>query len=191
MNIKYKDDYELVDKYIQGNEEAGRILYAQIYEAVKNFIYNRTNKSPLTESNKEDIIMETFETSIRLLNRYTGESKFLTFVIGIAKNKIREYYKKLKVETENVINNNDEIYMKQLQKNPIDVIVDKEKNELINKAINSLSPEYMQIIRLRSYNNVPYKDISKITGKSISALESLFRRAIKKLKKILIEFDVF
>ena len=189
VNIKYKTDYELVHRYIKGDEEAGRILYKQIYELSKCYIFSRTKDSSLTFQTKEDILMESMKKSIELMDRYNGESKFSTFVIGIVKNKIREHYRILNNKKEDLIG--DEVYNIKQHDTTIKEIIDKEKLELLNKAIDSLSEKHKSIIQLRLFNNVPYKTISIMFEKSVPALESLHRRALKKLKEKLKEFDVF
>ena len=64
----------------------------------------------------------------------------------------------------------------------------KERNEILYKAINQLPEAQKIVFTLHKVDDLSYKEVSEITEKSISSIESLLFRARKNLKKILTEF---
>lgn len=94
--INYIYDYNLAHKYACGNNEAGEILYSTVYDALRKFVFSRTNNSKLSETQKEEIIGDSFLRSIEKINLYNGKSAFRNFVIGIASNIIKEKFRETK-----------------------------------------------------------------------------------------------
>lgn len=187
-DIKYKDDYALAHKYLCGDREAGYILYASVFDFVKFFIYSRTKSDNINEEDREDILSETLKTSIETLDRYSGTSKFCTFVIGIANNKIKEKIRSKgkivskEIHIENEIESIDIINL--YSKDPLIILIDKEEREDLRDAINQLSDNHKQVIQLRM-NGMKSKEIAKMTGQSADAVDSMYARALKSLKNII------
>lgn len=194
MIIIFKDDYDLVDQYLNDDENAGEKLYFQVMDKLRKYICKSTSTSSLSEEEKEDILSETLVTSVERLKRYNGESAFLTFVVGICKNiimrKYSQHMKQAKIisidqfESEEDIELFEEIIADdQPNKNPLKVLLEKEEVQLIHAALASLSKDHQQIISLRIFNRTPVKDIAAFSGKSVAAIDSLYRRAIENFTK--------
>ena len=179
-NIKYKNDYNLVHRYLCGDEEAGRILYADVYIFIRSSIYKLTKTSIFSDEDREDILQDTLMTSIEKLDIYNGTSKFSTFLYGIARNKIKERLrsKKLDLDIEEYY---DDLGV--VNKDPLSIIIEKEKKLAIVKAMDSLSENHKQVIRFK-FNGMSTKDIALLSNKSEEAIDSMYRRALKSLKKI-------
>jgi len=65
-----------------------------------------------------------------------------------------------------------------------DIIMDlekKEKLEIIEKLLLKLPPKQREVFILRNYDNLPYEEISKITGKSVGGLKANYFQAVKKM----------
>ena len=90
VNDKYIEDYNMVHKYLLGNDEAGKELYSKTYPIVKRYIANNKNSNYISEEDKEDILDDAMMESVRKLEYYNGTSAFSTYVCGIACNKILE-----------------------------------------------------------------------------------------------------
>lgn len=194
MTIIHKDDYDLVDQYLNDDENAGEKLYFQVMDKLRKYICKNTNTSSLSESEKEDILSETLLISVERLKRYNGESSFLTFVVGICKNiimrKYSQHMKQAKIisidqfESEEDVTLFEEIIADdQPNKNPLKVLLEKEEVQLIHEALGLLSQDHQQIIRLRIFNRTPVKVIAALSGENIAAIDSLYRRAIENFKK--------
>ncbi len=193
MNVKHPNDYNLVDRYLCDDEAAGNELYSYVIPRVKKFIFAQTKGSTLSRADKEDILMNSLRTSIEKLSSYNGSSSFLTFVIGIAKNKILQATKsvshQISIEPaiiEQLIDQDDGFFAtsnKGLGENPLGILIRKEEVIAFEEAYNKLKPEYQQIIRFRLFNKVSVKEVSKITGQSEDSIDAMYRRALKKYRE--------
>lgn len=187
------NDYKLLNNFITGDEESGKQLYSVIEKGVRNFIWQETRTSILTEQDKEDIYEDTLMQSIepKTALKYNGTTSFYVFVVGIAKNKIREKYRevqksqKMTISTE-VAEDLCDIYTR----DPVWAVIEKEEIEQrkkdINRAVNlleELKEEHQQVIKMKLFNQVSTKRISEITGESANNIDCRYRYAIKSLRK--------
>ena len=192
-DITYLDDYKLVDEYISGNTDSGKILYAKVYEKLPGYVYNYTAKSILTEEDRDEIIEETLVESVEKICKYNGKCQFTTFVLGFAKNKCREKIRKnnnitvIEIDEEKIADEDYNYY----NQDPAIIIIKKEEIEKINMAMNKLQTEDKQIIQLRAIKGITAKKIGELTGENIEAIYSRYRRAVKKFKKIMKKCDQF
>lgn len=187
MAIKCPEDFELVDKYLSGDKEAGNRLYINAYSILRYYIYNKVKGSILNEDDKEDLMFNVLKTSIEKLNTYDGSCKFSTFVISIANLKIKEAYR----EKSKLVNKEESVYNVEeyfidvedyYNKNPLDVIIDNEKSEALINSLHSLDKEYQVILKLK-ISGKKTKEIAEMFEKSEDAIDSMYRRAIIAWKK--------
>ncbi|HML68283.1 MAG TPA: sigma-70 family RNA polymerase sigma factor [Clostridia bacterium] len=193
MNIKWQTDFNLVDRYLCGDEAAGNELYSNVIPRVKKYIFAQIKGSSLSPADTEDILMNTLRTSIEKLSSYNGSSSFLTFVIGIARNKVLQATKSDShpISTEPALIeqliDQDSAFIstsnKGLGENPLGILIRKEAILAFEEAYKNLKPEYQQIIRFRLFNKVSVKEISKITGQSEDSIDAMYRRALKKYRE--------
>ncbi|MEG0835433.1 MAG: sigma-70 family RNA polymerase sigma factor [Christensenellaceae bacterium] len=183
---KCEGDFYAVGRYIEGDRDAGEELFASAFPIVQGFVYKST-KSDLcfSSTDKEDIVSESLVRSVDKLHLYNGSCAFSTFAVGCAKHVILEFRKKKGKEQAKIISIDELINTSSVEKfgeNPIKIVIDREKSEAIIKAIEMLSPDYKQLITLRLLNEMPFKQIVELSGKSEDAVDSMFRRAIKSFK---------
>lgn len=186
--IKYLEDYKLVDEYLCGNRESGKKLYEKLFEGdvLKKYIYKRTSKSVLSIEDKEEIFEETLKVSVEKLDKYNGKSEFKNFVIGIAENKCKEKIRKVSnskiVEFDDTkIEYLDDSYY---NLDPAVIVIKKEEAEKIKRVLSELPAEDKQIIQLRIINGVKPNTISELIGEDVEDVYYRCRQAIKKFKKI-------
>ncbi len=179
--VKHSEDYTLLDKYLSGDRESGEKLFSNAYPSIKRYVFSCTKgDSFLSESDKEDIISESMMRAITNQHLYNGSSKFQTFIIGYSKNIILEKRRKRAKESKNVISIDDTMSIESI--NPINIIIKKEKLETLQEALNMLSEDQRTILVLRIFNDMPFKQVAILVGKSEDAVDSLFRRAIVSFK---------
>ena len=193
--VMHFEDRILVHNYLTGDREAGRVLYENTYMPLLCFI-KKQSKNALSTADCEEIVSETMVRSVELLDRFTGGCTFYTFLCGIAKNVIREHFRKSGREVptdfclfpEEESKNSLTSYLSEYSILPEEYVIRKEDIERVSRSFEQLRcehQEYYDIIQLRLINKVPYATISKLSGESVDALESRYRRALSALKKIL------
>lgn len=180
-------DCKLVHRYLQGDRESGRILYAKSYPYVQKFIAGRLKKS-IDDSDVNDAVQETMMRSVQKLHMFRADAKFTTWLCKFANNVILELYRKKGKENKNIDIDSlgsNESHINLYGHNPVEIIIDQERKDCLEGSINQLNPEYREIVILRIYNKVKMKQISALTRESVASLDSRFRRAKKSLKEII------
>lgn len=180
--VKYPEEFALLDKYLCGDKKAGEELFGSAYPSVKKYVFACTKSDTvLSESDKEDIISEAMMRAIDNQYTYNGSSKFQTFIIGYVKNIILEQRRKKAKELTKIVSSADMLKLEGigLFDNPLKVIVKKEQLEAVQQALNLLPEEQRTVLILRIFNDMPFKQLASLVGKSDDAVDSLFRKSIR------------
>lgn len=189
MSIQLLSDNELVKMYMGGREDALAVLVKRHKRRVFSYIYLITKNKPLTE----DIFQETFFKVIQTLKRqqYSEEGKFLPWILRIAKNLIIDHFRKVKKmpSISKVTNEEGE------EVNIFDIIpetdVRKEAEETrlfkqaIRSVINQLPADQREVVVMRTYYDMSFKEIADITNVSINTSLGRMRYALINLKKMM------
>ncbi|APD07681.1 hypothetical protein UJ101_02180 [Flavobacteriaceae bacterium UJ101] len=190
-NIK---DQVLVRDYMDGDEKALQELLIRHKSAVYNFIYSKLYNKELAE----DIFQDTFIKVIHnlKLKKYNEKGKFLPWVMRIAHNLVIDYFRKnnrfRKVEFKNSEDDDFDIF-KILGNNEdsieTTIIKDQILNDL-NQVLIYLPEDQREVIRLRFYMGLSFKEISEDTGVSINTALGRMRYALINLRKIIDEKNI-
>lgn len=182
--VKCPEELALLHKYLCGDKRAGEELFGSAYPSVKKYVFACTKSDTvLSESDKEDIIAEAMIRAIDKQHLYNGNSKFQTFIIGFVNNIILEQRRKKTKETK-IISINDVLSIESIDffDNPLKVIIKKEQLEVMQQALNMLPENQKTILELRIFNEMPFKQVASLVGKSDDAVDSLYYRSIKAFK---------
>lgn len=181
-------DYALIQGWLSGNSISGEKLLSDNYEKVLRFVaFSFDKHTENFQETIEDVTEEAFTRAFSKIQYYNGSCSFYTWVCGYAKNcikeKLRTIYKELNHvqfidELDCFENNGFDDY-----DDPEEAICQKEEYEAVRTAFFSLQDDYKEIIYFRLIKGLKYNEISDLSGKSVDNLESLFRRALKALKK--------
>lgn len=180
VDVIHTEDYKNADLLLKGDKEAARALFKPAYETVRRFAYRLVAEEKIRAADADDIIAETMRRCFERISTYNGKSKFSVWAAGIAKNVVLELLRKNKIDE---LVGDEKLDMAIFGKDPLSIVLEKEKRQILEKAKKSLSSEHRDVIQLRFYNGWKIKQIAEILGKSEDATESLCRRALKALKK--------
>lgn len=195
MSMLMLSDNELVKLYMNGNEESLAVLVKRHKRRIYSYIYLIVRNKTLAE----DIFQETFFKVIQTLKReqYNEEGKFLPWILRIAKNLIIDHFRKAKkmpgIST--VINDEGE------ETNIFDIIPESDNSSkapeelkqfklMIRNVINELPPDQREVVIMRTYYDMSFKEIAELTNVSINTSLGRMRYALINLKKILEERNV-
>ncbi|GGW25988.1 RNA polymerase sigma factor [Arenibacter certesii] len=180
-----KDDSVLVKDYINGNEKSLEILINRHNQRISSFIYSKVLDRDVTE----DIFQDTFIKVIRTLKKgsYSEEGKFLPWVMRIAHNLVIDHFRRNKRMPKFEGNEDFNIFSvigddklnveKQLIKDQID--------SDLNKLIDELPEDQKEVLLMRIYKDMSFKEISENTGVSINTALGRMRYALINLRKII------
>jgi RNA polymerase sigma-70 factor (ECF subfamily) len=195
MSMLFLNDNELVKLYMSGNEESLSVLVQHHKRRIFSYIYMITRNKVLTE----DIFQETFFKVIQTLKKeqYNEEGKFLPWILRIAKNLIIDHFRKVKKmpSISSVINDEGE------ETSIFDIIPDNTESskdtvesralkKQIRSIVNDLPKDQKEVVILRTYYDMSFKDIAEVTNVSINTSLGRMRYALINLKKILEERNV-
>ncbi len=176
-------DAILIDQYISGNEEALSQLITRHQSKLFGFIYSKINDRDVAD----DIFQDTFIKVIHTLKNknYNEEGKFLPWVMRIAHNLIIDYFRKnnrmpMQRETEeySVFN-----YMIDNSLNMESFMIASQIEVDIQKLIETLPDDQREVVSLRIYQDMSFKEIAEITGVSINTALGRMRYALLNLRK--------
>ncbi|TLP79733.1 RNA polymerase sigma factor [Maribacter sp. ACAM166] len=178
------EDSQLVKQYIQGDERAIEALINRHNSRLTGFIYSKVGDRELTE----DIFQDTFMKVIRTLKKgaYNEEGKFLPWVMRIAHNLIIDYFRK---HNRMPMYNSKESYniFSLLGDDKLDaerqLIKEQIDSDLI-KIIKELPEDQQEVLEMRIYKDMSFKEISNNTGVSINTALGRMRYALINLRKL-------
>lgn len=184
-SIQQKTDSELLKEYVTGKETALAVLVNRHQSKIYSFIYSKIPDREVCD----DVFQETFLKVIKTLKTkgYNEEGKFLSWVLRIAHNLVIDYFrlnKKMPMmrETENYsplnhLKDNANTIEKQL--------IDLQINEDVRKIVNILPEDQREVIKMRYYEDLSFKEISEQTGVSINTALGRMRYAIINIRKLI------
>lgn len=184
--LKKMTDNELVDLYAKGCNEAFDVLLFRYKNKVYSYIYFIVRNREIAE----DIFQDTF---IRVINtikqgRYTDSGKFVAWVNRIAHNLIIDYFRNEK--NENTISNDDsedfDLFnnCKYSDTTIEDNIIENQVYADVQKLVDILPESQREVIKMRYYEGLSFKDIADKTNVSINTALGRMRYALMNIRKI-------
>ena len=178
-------DALLVKQYIDGNENALAILIERHQSKIYGFIYSKVQDSDVAD----DVFQDVFIKVIRTLKgkHYNEEGKFLPWVMRIAHNLVIDTFRREKKmplyrETEefsifSILSDNTPTIESQM-------ITEQVENDLL-RLVKELPDDQRQVLEMRIYDDLSFKEIADMTGVSINTALGRMRYALLNLRKII------
>ena len=154
-----------------------------------NDVYGFQLKRTENENDAEDITIQTFSKAFDKIHTYDEKYVFKTWLIAISKNIHIDLIRKHKSSINSKINNkeDDTIYaIPDESPTPEDKIIREQNLVKLLKDIKKLKPHYQEVINLRYFQELSYKDISKELDEPMNNVKVKLLRAKKLLAQILI-----
>ncbi|WP_372948793.1 RNA polymerase sigma factor [Mariniphaga sp.] len=182
------NDNELVQRFIEGDQNSLEILIHRHKSRVYSYILLIVKNQELAE----DIFQETFIKVIRSLKRgkYVENGKFVSWVLRISHNLIIDHFRKEKLQG-TVSNDSLEVDIFNSQKFSDFTIEDEMVNNQIlsevKELIKELPEDQQQVIYMRHYMGLSFKEIAEQTDVSINTALGRMRYALINLRKLIKE----
>lgn len=178
-------DAVLVKNYIGGDESALASLIERHQSKIYGFIYSKINDRDLSD----DIFQDTFIKVIKTLKSqsYNEEGKFLPWVMRIAHNLVVDHFRKAKKmpyqrETEEY---SIFSYMTDNSLNIEGQIISEQVETDLAKLLDELPADQKEVLVMRMYQDLSFKEIADLTGVSINTALGRMRYALLNLRKII------
>ncbi len=187
---KLADD-KLVSAYIKGDNGAFDILLRRHQAKVFAYIYSIVKNRDVAD----DLFQETFVKAIMTLRqgRYAESGKFSAWITRIAHNLIIGYYRQEKAE--NLVSSDQEdvdvLNRKELSDTNIeDKLVSRQIHEDVRRIIEVLPDNQREVLMMRYYRDMSFKEIAEATDVSINTALGRMRYAIINMRRIAAENDI-
>jgi RNA polymerase sigma-70 factor (ECF subfamily) len=178
-------DALLVQSYVAGDENAIATLIKRHESRIYGFIYSKI--SDIDVSN--DIFQDTFIKVIKTLksNSYNEEGKFLPWVMRISHNLIIDHFRRSKKMP--MFRETEEFSIFSIMSDDVPTIenqlISTQVEQDLKKIIDKLPLDQKEVLVMRMYQDMSFKEISEITGVSINTSLGRMRYALMNLRKII------
>ena len=188
MNLKALSDQELLNTYLSGNESAISVLIERHRKRVSDYIYMMVKDDNVAD----DIFQETFIKAVRVIDegRYTDNGRFLSWVLRIAHNQVIDYFRAQKQNRQVSESNAGYNILGTLRfaENSIeDRMVSSQIEADIRALVELLPQEQRDVVRMRYYDGLSFKEIAEQTGVSINTALGRMRYALINMRKMISE----
>lgn len=186
IRLNEMTDEELALSYVRGNNQAFDLLLSRNQSKLFSYILFVVHEQDLAN----DIFQETFVKVITKLQegRYIDSGKFSAWIMRIAHNVIMDWYRDNR--TKNIVETSDDNDLSNVTGNDItdfnieDRYVNEQVLRDVKKMMNLLPPTQREIVFMRFYQEMSFKEIAETTGVSINTALGRMRYAILNMRRM-------
>lgn len=186
IGLNEMTDEELALSYVRGNNQAFDLLLSRNQSKLFSYILFVVHEQDLAN----DIFQETFVKVITKLQegRYIDSGKFSAWIMRIAHNVIMDWYRDNRAK--NIVETSDDNDLSNVTGNDItdfnieDRYVNEQVLRDVKKMMNLLPPTQREIVFMRFYQEMSFKEIAETTGVSINTALGRMRYAILNMRRM-------
>lgn len=184
MRLSEFTDRQLVEAYIRGNEEC----FQELLKRYKGKVFGKISMYVKDRAAAEDIFQDTFMKAINALKdgQYNEEGKFSAWILRIAHNLCIDYFRgKKKMPLTRANDDYDPFdFISSGEKNTEEMAVNKQVLADAKKLLSYLPDEQKEIVMMRLYYDMSFKEISDTLNISINTALGRMRYALINLRKL-------
>ena len=181
-------DSTLISQFNSGNSQSFSILVDRYQKRVYGFIFSKVKDAELAD----DVFQDTFVKVIKnlRLGKYKDEGRFLSWVMRIAHNIIMDHFRKINRLPKHESKHEDLDVLDRLieQSSSVeDLMIETQIHDDLSILIDELPQTQKEVLRMRLFQEMSFKDIGEQTGVSINTALGRMRYAILNLRKLIEE----
>lgn len=180
-----RSDSELIQSFIQGDDRALETLVYRYKDKIYTSIYMLVKDRYIAE----DLFQDAFLKMIRTMRdgRYSEQGKFLPWAVRVAHNLCMDHFRKSKQQVQVTLPDGQDIssLIGMYEASASDRMETRQTNDSIRKLIEHLPEEQREVIILRMYGELSFKEISDITKVSINTALGRMRYGLINLRKMI------
>jgi RNA polymerase sigma-70 factor (ECF subfamily) len=190
--LNHLTDDILVKLYVEGNNAAFEVLLTRYQSRVYYYIFQIVRDKELTE----DIFQETFIKAITTIQqgRYQDSGKFLAWINRIAHNLVIDHFRKQKNENTISADSYDYDIFQHADISDLsieDILSNEQVLRDVVKMVNYLPAVQQEVVRMRFFENLSFKEIAEKTEVSINTALGRMRYALLNMRKLATENNVY
>lgn len=187
MQVINLSDQALINEYLQGSEPAFAELIRRHQQKIYTSIYLFVKDRELAEDLFQDVFIKIIDTLRK--GNYNHEGKFSQWAIRIAYNMCVDQFRRNKRRTKVTGGDDFDIFdvLELPDENREDQLIRSETHDRIKQLVDSLPEEQREVVILRHYADMSFKDIAQLTRVSINTALGRMRYALINIRKMMEE----
>ncbi|HMU98425.1 MAG TPA: sigma-70 family RNA polymerase sigma factor [Chitinophagales bacterium] len=184
MREEFLSDEVLIHQYTLGNNKSIGTLFYRHQKKVVTYLYFKVNDQQLAE----DIFIESFFRIIKSIDnkKYMENGKFYNLLIRVAKNSSIDYFRKIKSQPR-IVDIDGLVSIKNLRDNYEEQEYIEQNERVLEKIkaiILELPDDEREIVVLKHYADLTFREISELTGINLNTALSKMRIALQRIRKM-------
>ncbi len=189
MIKKIETDFDLIQVFLQGDQSGIERLFNRHRDRLYTYIFFLVKKREVAE----DVFQDTFIKALNSIQKgkYQDNGRFFSWISRIAHNLVIDYFrdqKKRKMISGD--EQDDKIFVDTNNYNIEDDIVNKQILSNVRQMLDFLPADQREVVVMRNYLDMSFKEISQATGVSINTSLGRMRYAILNLRKLAKEHKI-
>lgn len=183
-------DHELINAFIAGNVNALETLILRHKDKLYSSIYFLIKDKYLAEDIFQDVFIRIIDTMRS--GRYTEEGKFLPWAMRIAHNLCVDHFRKVK-RTPTIKNSEDQDIFEVLnftEDSAEDTMIKSQSHHRVREMLDRLPEDQREVIILRHYADMSFKEIAQLTNCSINTALGRMRYGLINLRKMMVQKQI-
>ena len=186
MKSTLLSDQSLLEQYVQGNREAISQLLERHTRRVRDYVRMMVKDNDVADDLTQEVLIKV----VRVIDegRYTDKGRFLPWVLRIAHNRVLDYFraqKQVKTISESSAGF-DVLGNKNLAEPSIeDSIILEQRAEEIRALVEELPEEQREVVKMRYYEGLSFKEIAEQTGVGINTALGRMRYALINMRQLI------
>jgi RNA polymerase sigma factor (sigma-70 family) len=185
MDVLKLNDQQLIEQYLLGNEKAFEILLSRHKDRVYTSIYMFVKEDELAEDLFQEVFIKIIDTFRK--GKYNHEGKFIQWALRISYNLCVDHFRKSKRTTKVTGSDSFDILTTiDCKEDNMEVLMIKDQTHTkLRRIIDQLPDEQKEVIMLRHYADMSFKEISLVTRVSINTALGRMRYAVINIRKMM------
>jgi RNA polymerase sigma factor (sigma-70 family) len=187
MQVLSLSDHELIDLYLEGNEQAFQALLERHKAKIYTSIYLFVKDQALAEDIFQDVFIKIIDTLRK--GKYNHEGKFLQWAMRISYNMCVDHFRRTKRRPKFAPTESFDILdiLPVREDNMEQLIIKSQTHQRVRELIDQLPEEQREVVILRHYADLSFKEIASLTRVSINTALGRMRYALINIRKMLAE----
>ncbi len=189
-DVQQLTDQQLIQTYLAGSERSFEILLNRHKDKIYTSIYLFVKDT----EQAEDIFQDVFIKIIRTLRKgkYTHEGKFSQWAMRIAYNMCVDQFRREKRKPSVASTDSFDIFsvLGSPDDNAETSIMKSQTHQKVRQLVDLLPTEQREVVILRHYANMSFKEIAQLTGVSINTALGRMRYALINIRKLIEEKEI-
>ncbi len=184
MQLEQLKDKELIITYLDGSDKAFEVLLNRHKNKIYTSIYLFVKDTELANDIFQDVFIKIIDTLRK--GRYNHEGKFLQWAMRISYNMCVDNFRRNKKRTKVSSTETFDIFdvLESKDENMDTKIIKSEMHSKVRALVDKLPPEQREVVILRHYADMSFKEISQLTRVSINTALGRMRYALINLRKM-------